>query len=155
MNSLTLKDRSFSEFTLLKEIVFSCVPNDKGCVIVLADKTLAETPTSDIIYIGKSKKPAKRVFGGYLSGYGGKTNKKINSKLFNEGFLEKILISWLPSEDPKASQEELLEAFKKEHGSYPAWNNKKTEKVQPKPKTQRTTKPVKAKPTIKSVGNKA
>jgi hypothetical protein len=68
------------------------------------------------LYIGKSKKPSKRVFGGYLSGYGGKTTRKINSILLNDGYLEKVTISWMISEDPKLSQQELLEKFKKEHG---------------------------------------
>jgi hypothetical protein len=141
MNSLTLKEKSFIEFSPLKDVNFSLVPN-KACVIALTDKSLAGKPT-DIIYIGKSKKPAKRILGGYLAGYGGKTNKKINAKLFEEGFLEKVLISWLPSEDPKTTQKELLEAFKKEHGTLPAWNIKKPEKTQPKPKQviAKTAKP--------------
>jgi hypothetical protein len=142
MNSLTLKEKGFTDFTPLKELTFSHVPNNKGCVIVLADKTLAGKPTSDIIYIGKSKKPAKRILGGYLAGYGGKTNKKINAKLFEEGLLEKVLISWLSSEDPKTTQKELLETFKKEHGTLPAWNIKKPEKTQPKPQqAPKTAKP--------------
>ncbi|MGD6809087.1 MAG: hypothetical protein ACQCN3_05245 [Candidatus Bathyarchaeia archaeon] len=147
MNSLTLKEKNLTEFTLIKELTFSCVPNNKGCVIVLADKTLTGKSTSDIIYIGKSKKPAKRIFGGYLAGYGGKTNKKINAKLFNEGFLEKMLVSWLPTEDPKATQQELLEAYKKENGNYPAWNIRKNEKIQSIPK--QTLKQVKTKTKTK------
>ena len=146
MNSLTLKEKKkFTEFTPLKELTLSQVPSDKGCVIVLADKTLSGNPTSDILYIGRSKKPAKRIFGGYIAGYGGKINKKINTNLCKEGCLEKIVISWLTSEDPKATQQELLETFKKEHGNYPAWNVKKTEKTPTKPK--QTTKTTKAKPT--------
>lgn len=133
MNSLTLKEKSFIEFTPIKTVTCAQIPN-KACVIVLADKTLTAKSVSDIIYIGKSKKPAKRILGGYLAGYGGKTNKKINAKLFEEGYIEKILISWLPSEDSKTTQKELLEAYKKEHGSYPAWNIKKNEKAEPKPK---------------------
>jgi hypothetical protein len=142
MNSLTLKEKSFIEFTPLKDITFLHIPN-KGLVIALADKTLTGKPTSDIIYFGKTKKPTKRILGGYLAGYGGKTNKKINAKLFEEGYLEKVLISWLPSEDPKTTQKELLETFKKEHGNYPVWNIKKPEKNRPKPQqaAAKTAKP--------------
>jgi len=149
MNSLTLKEKKFSDFTPLKELTLSQVSSDKGCIIVLADKTLSGKTESDIIYIGKSKKPAKRIFGGYIAGYGGKTNKKINANLCEQGCMEKIVISWLTVEDPKATQQELLESFKNEHGNYPAWNINKTEKTPPKPKTAKTVK-TKAKPANKS-----
>jgi hypothetical protein len=151
MNSLTLKEKGITEFIPLKELTFSAIPANKACVIVLADKTLAGKPTSDILYIGRTKKPSKRIFGGYLSGYGGKTTKKINTKLFEEGYLEKTTVSWVISSDTKATQKELLEAFKKEHGTYPAWNkNKNSEKPQSKPqqasKTPKTQPPA-IKPT--------
>jgi len=45
----------------------------------------------------------------------------------NYGYIEKVAVSWMLSDNPKATQEELLENFKKEHGEYPAWNfSKKT-----------------------------
>ncbi|MCL1977517.1 MAG: hypothetical protein FWG55_05390 [Candidatus Bathyarchaeota archaeon] len=149
MNSLTLKEKNFTEFAPLTEISFQSIPR-KECVIVLADKT-----TSGIMYIGKTKNPTKKILGGYLAGYGNKTNKKINSKLLEEGFLERTAISWLPSENPKAAQQELLNIYKKEHGDYPDWNIKNPEKTQLKPRTQQTTKPVRAKPARKTAGNKA
>jgi hypothetical protein len=132
MNSLTLKENGFAEFVPIKAIAFSTLPNDKSIVLILADCTLTGKPTSDILYIGKSQKPSKRVFGGYLSGYGGKTTRKINSMLLNDGYLEKVAISWRISDDPKVTQQELLESFKKQHGEYPAWNASK--KASPKPK---------------------
>ena len=122
MNSLTLKEKGFFEFVPLKGLPFSSLPFNKGSVFVLADITLTGKPTSDILYIGKSKKPTKRIFGGYLAGYGGKTTKKISSKLLDDGFIEKVAVSWMLSEDPKLAQQEFLESFKKEHGEYPAWN---------------------------------
>jgi hypothetical protein len=131
MNSLTLKESGFAEFVPIKSLSFSILPKDKGSVLILADSTLSGKPASDILFIGKSKKPSKRVFGGYLAGYGGKTTRKINSMLLNDGYLEKVTISWMISEDPKLSQQELLEQFKKEHGEYPSWNVSK--KVPPKP----------------------
>jgi len=122
MNSLTLKEKGFAEFVSLKELPFSSLPFNKGGVLILVDSTLTGKPTSDILYIGKTKKPAKRIFGGYLAGYGGKTTKKISSKLLDDGYIEKVAVSWMLTDNPKATQQELLENFKKEHGEYPAWN---------------------------------
>jgi hypothetical protein len=122
MNSLSLKEKGFAEFVPLKGLSYSTLPNDKSSVLILADSTLTGKLSSDILYIGKSKKPSKRVFGGYIAGYGGKSARKINSMLLNEGYLEKVAISWIVSDNPKAAQQELLESFKKEHGAYPSWN---------------------------------
>ena len=140
MNSLTLKEHGFADFIPIKGISFSTLPNDKSSVLVLADCSLTGKPTSDILYIGKSKKPSKRVFGGYLSGYGGKTTRKINSMLLNDGYLEKVSISWMVSDNPKVAQQELLDSFKKEHGEYPAWNVSKKVSASPQP-TPKVAKP--------------
>ena len=142
MNSLTLKERGFAEFVSLKGLAYPTLPLDKSSVIVLSDSTSAGKPASDILYIGKSKKPAKRIFGGYLSGYGGKNTRRIHSMLSNDGVLEKISVSWMETENPKIAQQE-LESFKKEHGQYPAWNTLKPKaKAQPKSKvTKKVARP--------------
>ncbi len=136
MNSLTLQQKGFEKFVPIKGLPFSSLPSNKGSVLILADNTLTGKPTSDILYIGKSKKPTKKIFGGYLSGYGGKATKKIHNKILNDGYIEKVSISWMLSDNPKTAQQELLESFKKEHGEYPAWNtqNKMPQKAQPTPK---------------------
>ncbi len=150
MNSLTLKENGFVEFIPLKGLQFSSLPLNKGSVFVLADITLAGKPTSDIVYIGKSKKPTKRIFGGYLAGYGGKTTRKISSKLLDDGYIEKVAVSWMLTDDPKLAQRELLDSFKKEHGEFPAWNApkktpqnkapaKKVAKARPPRKPAKTT----------------
>jgi hypothetical protein len=155
MNSLTLKENGFAEFVPIKGLSYSILSNDKSSVVILADCTLTGKPTSDILYIGRTKKPSKRVFGGYLSGYGGKTTRKINSMLVNDGYLEKVTISWMPTDNPKVKQKELLENYKKEHGQYPAWNvakkPDKKAKESPSPKAAKITtaapkKSVKKKP---------
>jgi len=151
MNSLTLKGNGFSEFVPLKGVTFSNLPFNKGAILVLIDTTLTGTPVSDILYIGRSKKPTKRVFGGYLAGCGGKTSKKINSMLVNDGYIEKVAVSWMLSDNPKLGQLELLENFKKENGAYPAWNISKkpvqksqaAAKVTRKPRPTRKKKPAK------------
>ena len=149
MNSLTLKENGFAEFVPLKGISFSTLPNDKSSVLILADCSLTGKPTSDILYIGKSKKPSKRVLGGYLSGYGGKTTRKINSMLLNDGYLEKVTISWRLSDDPKVTQKELLESFKKQHGEYPAWNVSKKASANLQPKAKAAPKVAKTRPATK------
>ncbi len=149
MNSLTLKENGFAEFIPLKRLSFSSLPFDKSSVFVLADSTLTGKSISDILYIGKSKKPTKRVFGGYLAGYGGKTTRKINSMLLNDGYLEKVAISWMLSENPKLTQKEFLENFKKEHGEYPAWNVSKKVPVILQPKSKAAPKAAKPRSTQK------
>lgn len=145
MNSITLKENGFIEFVPIKGIMFSSIPYNKSSVIVLADSTITGKPTSDILYIGRTKKPSKRILGGYLAGYGGKTTRKIHSKLIDDGDVEKVTISWMLSDNPKAAQQKLLESFRKDHGEYPIWNApKKTP-----PKSKPTPKVAKARPARK------
>jgi hypothetical protein len=120
MNSDFLKENGFPEASPLKTISASNLPSNKGSVLILINAT-AKSP-SDILYIGKTKKPTKRIFGGYLAGYGGKATRKINAKLFDEGYIEKVAVSWIAADDPKAKQQDLLEKFHKAHGQYPEWN---------------------------------
>jgi len=122
MNSLTLKENGFAEFLPLKGLSYSSLPYNKGSVLVIIDGTISGKEASDILYIGRSKKLSRKILGGYLAGYGGKTTKKINSKLFDDEYIEKTSISWMLSDSPKTLQQELLEDFKKEHGEYPIWN---------------------------------
>jgi hypothetical protein len=72
--------------------------------------------------------------------------------LLDDGYMEKVEVSWMLTEDPKAAQEELLESFKKEHGKYPAWNNpaKKPAKS-PKKAASPAKKAAKAKPAPKPI----
>jgi|WetSurMetagenome_2_1015567.scaffolds.fasta_scaffold45705_2 hypothetical protein len=134
MNSSTLKEKGFTDSVSLKGITFSSLPTNKGVVIVLADNSLAGKPVSDILYIGRSKKLAKRVFGGYLAGYGGKATRKINAKLVDDSYMDKVTISWMDSNNPKQTQQQLLDEFKKEHGDSPPWNlSKKTVAVHVQP----------------------
>jgi hypothetical protein len=131
MNSLTLKESGFAEFVPLKGLCFSNVPYNKSGVIVIADLAPTEKSASDILYIGRSKRLTRRIFGGYLSGYGGKATRKISCKLFEDGCLEKVAISWLLTDDPKTAQKDLLATFKKEHGESPAWNLTNRPPVEP------------------------
>ena len=149
MNSLDLKENGFADFVSLQSLAFSTIPKEKSSIIVLVDTSLMGKPTSDILYIGKSKKPIKRIFGGYLAGYGGKTTRKINSLLFDDGYLEKVEISWIQSDDIKAEQQKLLENFKKEHGKYPVWNTSKNTKPKTQTKPKVSPKTAKTRPARK------
>ena len=132
MNSKTLIETGFSEWFPLKTLTHSNLPSDKGSVIVIVDKELSGKPESDILYIGRTKKPVKRILGGYLAGYGGKNTKKINQMLLNGGYLEKASVGWIITEKPRIMQEELLTKYKEEYGELPAWNAKKKLNVKPK-----------------------
>jgi len=149
MNSITLKEKGFSDFIPLKQLTFTSLPFNKPSVFVLADCTLTGKPSSDILYIGKSKKPSKRILGGFLSGYGGKTTRKINSMLLEDGYIEKIVISWMLSENTKLVHQELMDSFKKEHGEYPKWNVSKKLSISHKPKPKATPKIAKHRPARK------
>ncbi len=131
MNSKTLIETGFCEWVPLKTLTVSNLPSDKGSVIVIVDKELSGKPESDILYIGRTKKPAKRIMGGYLAGYGGKNTQKINQMLFDEGYIEKAAISWIVTDKPRIMQEELLAKFKEDHGGFPIWNAKKKLNVKP------------------------
>ncbi|HUK84291.1 MAG TPA: hypothetical protein VLU95_00365 [Candidatus Acidoferrum sp.] len=131
MNSLTLKEMGFSQPCSLRTVSISSIP-DNSNVLALIDTSLTGKAESDILYIGRSKKPAKKILGGYIAGYGGKNTKKINAILLSDGYIEKTAVSWMACEKPKAMQRELLDTYVKEHGKVPMWNasKKKLEKVQ-------------------------
>ena len=147
MNSKTLIETGFVEWFPLKAITHSNLPADKGSVIIIVDNELSGKPESDILYIGRTKNPVKRILGGYLAGYGGKNSKKINQMLFEEGYIEKAAIGWILTEKPRIMQEELLAKFKADHGELPVWNTKK--KLNVKPKRTPAFKPKKA-PALKT-----
>jgi hypothetical protein len=157
MNSSSLKEKGFVEWFPLKTVSISNLPLSKANVFVIIDTTVSGTPLSDILYIGRSKKPSKRLLGGYLAGYGGKNTQKINQKLLEEGYIEKTAISFVPTEKPRMMQNELLLQFAQEHGGFPNWNPKKKmpksikTKTEPKPKAARKTRtPRKAKASVRS-----
>jgi hypothetical protein len=152
MNSQTLKEKGFETFVPLDGLPFSSLPYNKGSVLVLVDRTLTGKPASDILYIGKSKKLTKKIFGGYLAGYGGKTTKKISDLLLNGRYIEKVDISWMLAADPKAIQQKLLSSFQNEHGGCPIWNTSRRTavKAQPTPITVRpqSSRKIAARPKV-------
>jgi hypothetical protein len=155
MNSKTLIETGFSECIPLKNLSLAVLPQDKSSVIVIVDQELSGLPMSDILYIGRAKKIAKKIMGGYLAGYGGKVNKKINQMLFDGGYIEKVSISWTLTDKPRPLQKEMLTKFKEEHGNLPSWNSKKKQSAKTKititkPKKTSSPKPKKAQQKVTS-----
>jgi hypothetical protein len=140
MNSITLKEIGFSDLVPICNLSFLNLPYDKSIVFALVDKSLSGKTGSDIMYIGRSRKPVKKIMGSYLAGFGGKSSKKIYSKLFDEGYIEKIALSWIESDNPRSTQQEFLSKFVEEQSNYPIWNADK--KLPEKPKeTKKVAKP--------------
>jgi len=139
MNSLTLKEMGFCDLSPLSHLAFSNLPQNKGIVFALVNTTLSGGPQADILYLGRANKPAKKILGGLIAGYGGKSCRKINAKLLNDGYLDKTSITWIVSDNPKATQKELLNKFD-EKTEYPAWNADKKQPAKPKaPETKKKT----------------
>ncbi len=150
MNSLTLKKIGFSDLLPFGALSFSNLPQSKGIVFAIVDTTLSGKTETDIVYIGRGKKPTKKLLGGFIAGYGGKGSKRINAKLFNDGYLEKAAVSWIISDDPRATQLELLNKFTEEQSGYPIWNVAKKRLVKPKAREAKK-KAVRQRPARKSV----
>jgi hypothetical protein len=150
MNSLTLKEIGFSDLLPLGALSFSNLPQNKSIVFAIVNTTLSRKPETDILYIGRAKKPARKLLGSLIAGYGGKVSKKINSKLFNDDYWEKAAVTWILSDDPRATQKELLNKFNEEQGGYPSWNVAKKLPAKPEaPETKKKT--AKPRPARKSV----
>lgn len=60
MNSLSLKEKGFTETLPLKNVAVSNLPQNKSGVFVIVENNLEKT-TSNILFIGKTKKIAKRI----------------------------------------------------------------------------------------------
>jgi hypothetical protein len=161
MNSQTLKENGFSDPCPLKSVSFATLPFNQGSVFAIIDTSLTGKGASDILYIGRSKKPTRRILCGYLGGYGGKKAKRINSRLFEDGYIEKTAISWMLTDKPKAAQKELMDKYVQEHGESPLWNSSKRQKgkapkkaepkAKAKPVAATTAKTAKPKRPAKSV----
>jgi hypothetical protein len=150
MNSLALKKIGFSDFLPLSTLSFSNLPQNKGIVFAVLDTTLYGKPETDILYIGRAKTPARKLLGSLIGGYGGKSGKKINAKLLNEGYMEKAAVGWILSDDPRVMQKELMDNFNREEAKYPSWNVSK--KLTAKPKApeikKKTSRPPPARKSV-------
>ncbi|MCL2358979.1 MAG: hypothetical protein LBH74_01080 [Nitrososphaerota archaeon] len=156
MNSLTLKENGFTDFLPLKGLQLSSLPENTNSIIIIADTSSMDKTSSDVLYIDKAKKLTKRIFGGYLAGYGDKTTRKIHTALFNEGYIEKTAISWMLTDNHKTAQKALLENFKKEHGDFPSWNTDRKIIAEPKKevKSKKDTEPQIESQNKKNIKNK-
>ena len=132
MNSLTLKESGFSQPCQFKTISFANLPSTSGSVFAIIDTSITGKEATDILYIGRSKRLARRILGGYLAGFGGKNTQKISAALLNDGYIEKTAISWMSCEKPRSMQKELLDKYEQAHGKAPLWNASKKKLEQTK-----------------------
>lgn len=153
MNSSTLKEMGFSDLSPLSHLSFSDLPQNNGIVFAIINTALTGKPGTDIVYLGRAKKPARKLLGSVIAGYGGKNSRKINAKLFNDGSFEKAAVTWIVSDDPKTTQKDFLSKFVEEQGDSPVWNVAKkmpAKPVTPEPK-KATTKPRSARKLVSKV----
>jgi hypothetical protein len=131
MNSSTLKAMGFSDLFSLSDLSFSDLPQNTGIVFAIVNTALTGKSGTDILYLGRAKKPTRKLLGSVIAGYGGKSNRKIHAKLFDDGSFEKSAVTWIVSDDPKKNQNDLLGKFVEEQGASPIWNV--TQKLRAKP----------------------
>ena len=151
MNSSTLKELGFSDLLSLSDLSFSDLPQNTGIVFAIVNTSLTGKSGTDIVYLGRAKKPARKLLGNVIAGYGGKSSRKINAKLFDDGSFGKSAVTWIVSDDPKTTKKDLLSKFLKEQGDSPIWNVTKkvpAKPVPPEPK-KATAKPRSVRPVSK------
>jgi hypothetical protein len=154
MNAVNLKESGFSEPCPLKAISFSSLPSmsqNNGVVFAIIDPTLTGKQISDILYIGRTKNPARRILGGYLGGYGGKNTKKISAKIFNNGCIDKASLSWMLTDKPRIVQRELLDKFAADHDQFPIWNSPQKKRLKTIKKASIAAKPKKPNSTTSKI----
>ena len=119
MNSTSLKELGFTDSVSLAKITVADIPYQGG-LFTLIDRSMEGA--TDLVYIGQAKNLVKRIFGDIFGGRGKKSARKMHTKLFGEGYLGKLEISWMPADKLKARKADLLQKFRQEHGEYPSWN---------------------------------
>lgn len=77
---------------------------------------------SDILYIGQTGNYRQRLFGNYLGGVGGKTTKRIHRLLFNDNYIEKVIVGFKICTDYKREEKRLRNLFRRQYGKLPVWN---------------------------------
>jgi hypothetical protein len=149
MKTKKLTDLGFTKWHPLTEVSASELKNTGEVVFVLRYKGTGQRAVPEVRYIGRAKRPMRKILGGLVGGYGGKTTMGINKKLMTRNTISRINISWRASKDSKAEQKKILEEYKAVNGDVPLWNRKKGKpKAAPKTMKPKPTKPSKTgKPT--------
>ena len=113
-----------------------------GEIVFVLRQSSRGRKTPEVRFIGRSKRPVKKILGGIISGSGGKAAIKIHRALMKGNAIDSTSISWKASKDSKAEQRKLLSEYKSKHGSLPSWNGggkQKPGKAKP-PKTTKAKK---------------
>jgi hypothetical protein len=148
MKTDKLTDLGFTKWYPLAEISASEFKDAGEVVFVLRHKGTGQRAVPEVRYVGRAKRPLRKILGGLVGGYGGKTTAGINKKLMTRNTIRRINISWKASKDSKTEQSKILEEYKALNGDIPLWNRKKEKpKAPPKKKETKQKKPAKpAKP---------
>jgi hypothetical protein len=150
MKTDKLTDLGFTKWHPLTEISASEFKNAGEVVFVLRYKGTGQRDVPEVRYIGRAKRPLRKILGGLVGGYGGKTTKGLNKKLMTRNTISRINISWKTSRDSKSEQNEILDEYKTINGDVPLWNRKNVKpKVAPKTKESKQPKPAKPNKTGK------
>jgi len=144
MENEKLTDLGFKKWHKMGRLSASDLKGAGEIVFVLRQSGRGRS-TPEVLFIGRSKRPMKKILGGIITGSGGKGATKIHKALMKDNAIESTSISWKASKDSKAEQKKLLSEFKSEHGSLPNWNGGGKQKLgrtkTPKPaKTQKARK---------------
>jgi hypothetical protein len=135
MKTEKLTDLGFTKWHPLAEISASDLKGTGEVVFVLRYKGTGKRSVPEVRYIGRSKRPIRKILGGIVGGFGGKTTTDINRKLMTRNIISRINISWKASKDSKLEQKKILKEFSALNGDVPLWN-----RVKAKPKTKLKTK---------------
>ena len=154
MKANRLAEIGFKEWHSLQGISASDLIGLGETIFIVGLKDPRSKSVSEIWYIGRAKRPMRKVLGGLVAGYGGKETLRIHKKLMAKEAMGRVQISWKTSRDSKGEQRRLLSEYRDEHGDLPLWNQKG--KLKPaKTKTAKTktakTKTAKTKTAPKKV----
>jgi hypothetical protein len=150
MKTEKLTDLGFTKWHPLAEISASDFGGAGEVVFVLRYKGTGKRALPEVRYVGRSKRPMRKILGGLVGGYGGKTTTGLNKKLMTRNTISRINISWKASKDSKVEQKKILEEFRALNGDVPLWNRGKVKpKAAPKTKDPKQVKPAKPAKKVK------
>lgn len=159
MKASRLAELGFKEWHSLQGVSASDLVAVGETVFMVGLRGPRSRGTPEIQYIGRAKRPMRKILGGLVAGYGGKETLRIHKELATREALGRAEISWKTSKDSKAEQRKLLSEYTGEHGVVPPWNrkgkaktaNKKTAKAKAASERARTARarPAKTKPAAK------
>jgi len=125
MNSNELIKIGFKNWYYFHELDEYELNNKYGVYVIKLNKTFGRLQgKSDILYIGHTTDFGVRFFKNYLNGTGGETTQRIHRYLIDKKYIDKIMISWIATQNFDL-EKELREKYEKMHHEFPPWNRQK------------------------------